>query len=195
MSGGHWESRLENSFLFLPNHWPPSTLSFALFSAVYIIFNLGISKSFGNIEFNHINFPTTMSVDWGKFQSYSSTTASDKANHLSARSFSFFSRTVRVYQPTDAINVGCNPDDYPTTDYIARHPEAYSNAQFQFWGGSQDAGGEFSSSISFLWCCSRLLTGVLGCLFRFHFPKVTELTGHETSWPRMAAAQSSQRRE
>ncbi|MCO5550371.1 hypothetical protein L7F22_003855 [Adiantum nelumboides] len=33
------------------------------------------------------------------------------------------------------------PMDYPTQDYINRHPEAYSNAQLQFWG--EGASGEF----------------------------------------------------
>lgn len=35
---------------------------------------------------------------------------------------------VRVYQRTDSQNIGCNPKDYPTTDYISRHPEAYSSS-------------------------------------------------------------------
>ena len=34
---------------------------------------------------------------------------------------------VRVYQPQDAINVGCDPDDYPTYDYIESHKDIYYN--------------------------------------------------------------------
>lgn len=35
---------------------------------------------------------------------------------------------VRVYQRTDSQNVGCDPKDYPTADYIAKHSEAYNSA-------------------------------------------------------------------
>lgn len=55
----------------------------------YIILNLGISGSFGAIDFEHLVFPTTMSVDY-----------------------------VRVYQDPDNINYGCDPDDFPTQSYI-----------------------------------------------------------------------------
>lgn len=34
---------------------------------------------------------------------------------------------VRVYQRSDAINIGCDPKDYPTADYINSHLEAYSS--------------------------------------------------------------------
>jgi hypothetical protein len=34
---------------------------------------------------------------------------------------------VRVYQRVGNTNIGCNPKDYPTTDYINRHPEAYNS--------------------------------------------------------------------
>ena len=33
---------------------------------------------------------------------------------------------VRIYQPKDQINVGCNPPDYPTEDYIQTFIEAYT---------------------------------------------------------------------
>lgn len=32
---------------------------------------------------------------------------------------------VRVYQRKDEVNVGCDPKDYPTADYIASHIDAY----------------------------------------------------------------------
>lgn len=35
---------------------------------------------------------------------------------------------VRVYQRDGETNIGCNPPDYPTTDYINNHLEAYSSA-------------------------------------------------------------------
>lgn len=34
---------------------------------------------------------------------------------------------VRVYQRTGESNVGCNPDRFPTTDYINNHLEAYTS--------------------------------------------------------------------
>lgn len=51
--------------------------------------NLGISPNFGGIDFAQLTFPTTMRVDW-----------------------------IRVYQPQDAINYGCDPKDFPTEAYI-----------------------------------------------------------------------------
>ena len=56
-----------------------------------MIFNLGISPNFGFIDFEHLTFPTTMSVDY-----------------------------VRVYQNPDNINIGCEPDGFPTQDYITK---------------------------------------------------------------------------
>jgi hypothetical protein len=35
---------------------------------------------------------------------------------------------VRVYQRDGETNIGCNPPDYPTTDYINQHYAAYSSA-------------------------------------------------------------------
>ncbi|KDN41086.1 hypothetical protein RSAG8_07640, partial [Rhizoctonia solani AG-8 WAC10335] len=56
---------------------------------MYMIVNLGISPNFGAIDFDNLVWPTTMLVDW-----------------------------IRVYQPKDAHNIGCDPPDYPTADYI-----------------------------------------------------------------------------
>ncbi|KAH6904391.1 killer toxin resistant protein [Coprinopsis sp. MPI-PUGE-AT-0042] len=66
---------------------------------MYIIANLGLSPSFGTIDFETLELPAVMSIDW-----------------------------IRVYQPANAINVGCNPPDYPTASYIEQFPEAYTNA-------------------------------------------------------------------
>jgi hypothetical protein len=57
----------------------------------YIIANLGISTNFGDVDIEHLRFPTTMRVDW-----------------------------IRVYQPKDSINIGCDPTDFPTQTYINR---------------------------------------------------------------------------
>ena len=57
----------------------------------YLIMNLGISENFGFVDFEHLTFPAVMKVDW-----------------------------VRVYQDPDAINIGCDPIDFPTAEYIKR---------------------------------------------------------------------------
>ncbi|EFN59204.1 hypothetical protein CHLNCDRAFT_138137 [Chlorella variabilis] len=57
---------------------------------MYVIFNLGMSEAFGEIQYGQLPFPAAMKVDW-----------------------------VRVYQRPDAINVGCSPPDFPTAQYIA----------------------------------------------------------------------------
>ena len=83
---------------------------------MYIIMNLGISKNFGDVEWDDImeGFPYEMAVDW-----------------------------VRVYQDPDdpESDTGCSPDDMPTSGYIERHLEAYTNANLTVWGGGRDEGG------------------------------------------------------
>jgi len=54
-----------------------------------MIINLGISPNFGAIDFEHLTFPTVMSVDY-----------------------------VRVYQRPEDVNTGCDPDNFPTQSYI-----------------------------------------------------------------------------
>jgi hypothetical protein len=48
-----------------------------------------MSDNFGTVDTEHLTFPATMSVDY-----------------------------IRVYQPPDAINIGCDPDAFPTAAYI-----------------------------------------------------------------------------
>jgi beta-glucanase (GH16 family) len=71
---------------------------------MYIIMNLGMSEQFGKVDVEHLTFPAIMSVDW-----------------------------VRVYQPSNAINIGCDPDDFPTAQYIEKYKEAYSNPNLTTW--------------------------------------------------------------
>jgi beta-glucan synthesis-associated protein KRE6 len=71
---------------------------------MYLITNLGISNGFGKIDFDHLTFPTKMRVDY-----------------------------IRVYQPKDAVNVGCDPAGFPTASYIAQYPEAYNNPNLTTW--------------------------------------------------------------
>ena len=83
---------------------------------MYIILNLGISRNFGTIDWTQImkGFPFEMSIDW-----------------------------VRVYQDPDdpEADVGCDPKDMPTSDYINKYIEAYTNANFTLWGNSAEEGG------------------------------------------------------
>ncbi|CAE6438898.1 unnamed protein product [Rhizoctonia solani] len=71
---------------------------------MYLIINLGISPNFGAIDWDNLIFPAYMLVDW-----------------------------VRVYQPKDAHNIGCDPPDFPTRDYINTFIEAYTNPNLTTW--------------------------------------------------------------
>ena len=50
-----------------------------------------MSKNFGEVDLEHLTFPSKMRVDW-----------------------------IRVYQPADEINTSCDPSDFPTAAYIER---------------------------------------------------------------------------
>src|SRR5260221_1563844 len=62
--------------------------------------NLGMSQNFGYVDLDHLVFPTTMRVDW-----------------------------IRVYQPKNEINIGCDPKDFPTAAYIDRYVFCSSTKQ------------------------------------------------------------------
>ncbi|KAJ8606859.1 hypothetical protein MRB53_040669 [Persea americana] len=81
---------------------------------MYILFNLGISQNFASPQWALLQqyWPAIMQVDY-----------------------------VRVYQRSDQINVGCDPPDFPTADFINRHYEAYTNPNMTIWGGTADNGG------------------------------------------------------
>ncbi|TFY82379.1 hypothetical protein EWM64_g1637 [Hericium alpestre] len=80
-----------------------------------IVFNLGISTNWQKIDLSTMEFPAEMLVDY-----------------------------VRVYQRKDAVNIGCDPKDYPTADYINRHADAYNNAALTKWtSGSSGANYTF----------------------------------------------------
>lgn len=70
----------------------------------YIIFNLGMAPSFQAQDFKNLKFPSTMYIDW-----------------------------VRVYQKTGVNNIGCDPSNYPTTDYINKWFFSYSYWMKLFW--------------------------------------------------------------
>lgn len=69
-----------------------------------MILNLGISNNWAYIDWESLFFPVTMSVDY-----------------------------VRIYQPKDAVSITCDPEDYPTYDYINNHANAYHNPNLTNW--------------------------------------------------------------
>ncbi|KAL0578612.1 hypothetical protein V5O48_003403 [Marasmius crinis-equi] len=71
---------------------------------MYIIANLGMSTNFGDVDLEHLVFPTSMLIDY-----------------------------IRVYQRKNAINIGCDPKDFPTQAYIEQYIEAYSNPNLTTW--------------------------------------------------------------
>ncbi|PIL29702.1 hypothetical protein GSI_08140 [Ganoderma sinense ZZ0214-1] len=71
---------------------------------MYIIVNLGIPQNFGYVDFDHLTFPATTKIDW-----------------------------IRVYQDPDNINIGCDPEGFPTAVYIDEYIEAYTNPNLTTW--------------------------------------------------------------
>ncbi|KAL3229980.1 Beta-glucan synthesis-associated protein KRE6 [Nakaseomyces bracarensis] len=69
-----------------------------------MIMNMGISPNWAYIDWQMIYFPVVMSIDY-----------------------------VRLYQPSDAISLTCDPEDYPTYDYIEAHKNAYYNMNLTSW--------------------------------------------------------------
>lgn len=65
--------------------------------------NLGISTNWQKILLETMEFPAQMLVDY-----------------------------VRVYQRKGHTNVGCDPKDYPTADYINSHMDAYTSERGVF---------------------------------------------------------------
>ncbi|KAJ3845471.1 beta-glucan synthesis-associated [Lentinula raphanica] len=88
---------------------------------MYLLANLGMSTNFGPVDLNHLQFPVHLTIDY-----------------------------IRVYQPSNAKNIGCDPADFPTEDYINKHLEAYSNPNLTTWRG--DYGQPFPKN-SFLGEC------------------------------------------
>ncbi|KIK67788.1 glycoside hydrolase family 16 protein [Collybiopsis luxurians FD-317 M1] len=71
---------------------------------MYLIMNLGMSKNFGEVDLQHLTFPNHLRVDY-----------------------------VRVYQDPSNINIGCDPKDFPTYDYINTYMDAYINPNLTTW--------------------------------------------------------------
>ncbi|KIY69736.1 glycoside hydrolase family 16 protein [Cylindrobasidium torrendii FP15055 ss-10] len=71
---------------------------------LYLIANLGMSRNFGEVDLEHLQFPAIMSIDY-----------------------------IRVYQDPGEINIGCDPERFPTKAYIEKYQEAYANPNITTW--------------------------------------------------------------
>ncbi|KAJ3771688.1 beta-glucan synthesis-associated protein [Lentinula raphanica] len=74
---------------------------------MYVVANLGMSSSFSFLDLDNLVFPAVMRIDW-----------------------------IRIYQPPDAINIGCDPATHPTMDYIQNNYAAYNNPNLTTWQSS-----------------------------------------------------------
>lgn len=74
-----------------------------------IIANFGMSNSFAAIDLAEIakDLPAVMRIDY-----------------------------IRIYQPEDNQIMTCDPEGYPTTPYIDRHPEPFANPNLTDWKGT-----------------------------------------------------------
>ncbi|KAA8564938.1 hypothetical protein EYC84_010708 [Monilinia fructicola] len=74
-----------------------------------VIMNLGMGTSFSEVMMPNLNtlFPATMRFDY-----------------------------LRIYQPEGSESVTCDPDGYPTTEYIKAHPKAYNNQNHTSWSAA-----------------------------------------------------------
>lgn len=71
-----------------------------------VVMNFGLSNSFAQVFLPNLIelMPATMRFDY-----------------------------IRIYQDSASKSVTCDPTDYPTTAYIADHPEPYANANLSLW--------------------------------------------------------------
>lgn len=77
-----------------------------------IILNLGISTNWQTIDLTTMEFPAEMLVDY-----------------------------VRVYQRKGQTNIGCDPKGFPTSDYINRHYDSYTNPNLTMWNYQKPKNG------------------------------------------------------
>jgi hypothetical protein len=66
--------------------------------------NFGISEGFAKVQLENLVFPAWMYVDY-----------------------------IRVYQIEGVGRIGCDPEDYPTAQYIEDHLNAYQNPNLTTW--------------------------------------------------------------
>lgn len=88
-----------------------------------MVLNLGISDAWTTIDWAKLagHFPTIMRIDY-----------------------------VRVYQREGEESITCDPPGFETTEYIAKHPEAYNNPNYTKWN---DIPGYSTPSNSYMHQC------------------------------------------
>lgn len=69
-----------------------------------IVFNLGLSPTWSDIDFGSLEFPAVFEIDY-----------------------------IRIYQPENFTYMTCDPHHYPTTQYIYKHANAYQNFNLTSW--------------------------------------------------------------
>jgi hypothetical protein len=84
------------------------------------------SNNFQNVDFSHMVFPNYLRIDY-----------------------------IRVWQRSDGT-IGCDPDDHPTADFIAKYADVYANPNLTTWAGA----GE-SSSLGRAWTSCVNVTRLL----------------------------------
>lgn len=75
---------------------------------MYMILNFALSPAFQTLQFNRLEFPGTMYVDY-----------------------------VRVWQEKGKTDITCDPKDHPTADYIDKFIEYYTNPNITTWPESE----------------------------------------------------------
>lgn len=104
------------------------------FEPMYMIFNLGMSKDFGEVDIENLPFPSTMEIE-----------------------------NIRVYQRPNKVNVGCNPPDYPTEQWIACNKEKYMTSKDdEILMGTCE-----SSAFSFYYCMHAVLLVLFSIFLSF----------------------------
>lgn len=90
------------------------------FDFQYLIANLGLSKNFGVISPDLVNlWPVHLEIDYIRVYRESSLCGNPHALQPLTLALS--------QEPTGTRNIGCDPVDYPTGDYILDHPDLYSD--------------------------------------------------------------------
>ncbi|KAG0127994.1 beta-glucan synthesis-associated [Tuber indicum] len=88
----------------------------------------------GNISQREISRePMSIVIDLGFSASWSWTGQADSRPTLE-EGVTLYIDYVRVYQQEGEESITCDPPGHPTTDYIAKHPKAYTNLSFTAWG-------------------------------------------------------------
>ncbi|KAG0633625.1 beta-glucan synthesis-associated [Tuber brumale] len=90
----------------------------------------------GNISHREVSRePMSITMDLAFSASWSLTGQADLRPTLE-EGVTLYIDYVRVYQQEGEESITCDPPGYPTTDYIAKHPKAYTNSSFTSWGGT-----------------------------------------------------------